>query len=315
MASLWSKVAGRIKKTRTVLAEGVSQVLSGGEKLDEAMLAELEDVLIMSDVGLETAGYVIARLRALADERGVTAAPEARELMATVLTEILQGGAAAASPPEPNPGEPRVYLMVGVNGAGKTTSIGKLAHRYRVRGEKALVVACDTFRAAAMEQLDIWAERAGAEIVRSQDGADPAAVAFDGVRAGQARGAGVVFVDTAGRLQTNKNLMAELGKIRRVIEKAQPGAPHETLLVLDATVGQNALSQVKHFSEAAGVTGLILAKLDGSAKGGIILAISHQLGVPVRYVGLGEGLEDLEEFVPADFARALLQPIESSTSA
>lgn len=315
MASLWNKVASRIKKTRTVLAEGVSQVFNGGGKLDEAMLEELEDVLIMSDVGLETASHVIARLREMASECGATTALEARELMTTVLTEILQGGADGATPNEPEPGQPRVYLMVGVNGAGKTTSIGKLAYRHKTRGEQPLVVACDTFRAAAMEQLDIWAARAGAEIVRSQDGADPAAVAFDGVRAGQSRGVGVVFVDTAGRLQTNKNLMAELGKIRRVIEKAQPGAPHETLLVLDATVGQNALSQVKHFSEAAGVTGLILAKLDGSAKGGIILAISHQLGVPVRYVGLGEGLEDLEEFVPADFARALLQPIESSTSA
>lgn len=312
MASLWNKVANRIKKTRTVLAEGVSQVFSKGGKLDDEMLAELEEVLIMSDVGLETANHVITRLRALAGERGVTTAAEARALLGEVLTEILQGGAVEAAPAEPAAGQPRVYLMVGVNGAGKTTSIGKLAHRHKARGEKALVVACDTFRAAAMEQLDIWAERAGAEIVRSHDGADPAAVAFDGVRAGQARGAGAVFVDTAGRLQTNKNLMAELGKIRRVIEKAQPGAPHETLLVLDATVGQNALSQVRHFSEAAGVTGIILAKLDGSAKGGIILAISRQLGVPVRYVGLGEGIEDLEEFIPAEFARALLKPIESS---
>jgi fused signal recognition particle receptor len=199
--------------------------------------------------------------------------------------------------------------MVGVNGSGKTTSIGKLAWRYRQQGREPLVVACDTFRAAALEQLDVWAERAGAQLIRSQSGADPAAVAYDGVRAGRARGAGVVFVDTAGRLQTNTNLMGELSKIRRVIAKAQTGAPHETLLVLDATVGQNALSQVRHFADAAGVTGIILAKLDGSAKGGVILAVSHQMGVPVRYVGIGEGIEDLAEFEPADFAHALLEPV------
>ncbi len=311
MISIWKKVAERIQKTRSVLAEGVQQVFAPGARLDESLLEQLEEVLIRSDVGLDTSTHVIDRLRGLACERGVTEAGAARALLAEVVSEMLGGGAARETLPlEPRaPGEPLVLLMVGVNGSGKTTSIGKLAWRCRQRGQRPLVVACDTFRAAALEQLHIWADRAGAEIIRSQSGADPAAVAFDGVRAGLARGAGVVFVDTAGRLQTNANLMSELAKIRRVIEKAQPGAPHETLLVLDATVGQNALSQVKHFSDAAGVTGIILAKLDGSARGGVILAVAHQIGVPVRYVGLGEGIEDLEEFDPAEFARALVEPV------
>lgn len=310
MASLWKKVAARIKKTRTILAEGLDQVFTAGAKLDEALLEELEEVLLMSDVGLETATVVINRLRELARERNVAEASAARVLLQEVVAEILTHGAAAGQAREPAPGEPKVILMVGVNGAGKTTSIGKLAKRYKSEGREPLVVACDTYRAAAMEQLQIWAERAGAEIVRSQSGADPAAVAFDGVRAGAARGKGVIFIDTAGRLQTNTNLMNELTKIRRVIEKANPDAPHETLLVLDATVGQNALSQTRHFAEAAGVTGIILAKLDGSAKGGVILAVSEQVGIPVRYVGLGEGIDDLAEFEPAEFARALLAPVE-----
>jgi fused signal recognition particle receptor len=309
--SIWKKVAERIQKTRSVLAEGVQQVFSPGAKLDEDLLEQLEEVLIRSDVGLETSTHVITRLRELAREREVTEASAARGLLAEVVGEILGAGAprATLTLEPPAPGEPLVLLMVGVNGSGKTTSIGKLAWRCRQQGQKPLVVACDTFRAAALEQLHIWADRAGAEIIRSQSGADPAAVAFDGIRAGQARQVGVIFVDTAGRLQTNANLMSELSKIRRVIAKAQPGAPHETLLVLDATVGQNALSQVKHFSDAAGVTGIILAKLDGSARGGVILAVAHQIGVPVRYVGLGEGIEDLEEFDPSEFARALVEPV------
>ncbi len=309
MASLWRRVANRIEKTRTVFAGGIQQVFSHGGKLDDELLERLEEVLLLSDVGLDTTTHIIDRLRELAGERRVTEAAGAWELMEEVVTEILSRGWVEVEGSRPRPGEPRVILMVGVNGSGKTTSIGKLAWRYKQEGLEALVVACDTFRAAALEQLAIWAERAGAELIRSQSGADPAAVAFDGVMAGQRRATGVVFIDTAGRLQTNTNLMGELAKIRRVIGKAQPGAPHETLLVLDATVGQNALSQTHLFTEVAGVTGIILAKLDGSAKGGVILAIAEQLGVPVRYVGLGEGVEDLAEFRPADYARALLKPI------
>ncbi len=307
--SLWKKVAQKIQKTRSVLADGIQDVFQAGVKLDDQLLEELEELLLVSDVGLETTTEIIERLRKLARERSVEDAEGARELLREVVSEILAQGRSEQDVSEPEAGRPKVILMVGVNGAGKTTSIGKLAHRYAAEGRKPLVVACDTFRAAALEQLDVWAERAGADIVRSQSGADPASVAYDGVLAGQSRGAGVVFVDTAGRLQTNQNLMAELAKIRRVIAKAQPDAPHETLLVLDATVGQNALSQTKSFSEAAGVTGIVLAKLDGSAKGGVILAVSSQLGVPVRYVGLGEKIDDLEEFRPEEFARALVDPL------
>ena len=206
--------------------------------------------------------------------------------------------------------EPHVVLVVGVNGTGKTTSIGKLAWRYRQAGHRPVVVASDTFRAAALEQLGIWAERAGAELIRSQHGADPAAVAYDGIHAARARGFDVVLVDTAGRLQTNANLMAELTKIHRVLGRAQPGAPHEVLLVLDATTGQNALSQAKLFSDAVQVTGIVIAKLDGSAKGGILLAIADRLGIPVRYAGLGEKIDDLADFDPEEFAQALIEPVE-----
>jgi fused signal recognition particle receptor len=309
MTSLWRRVADSIRKTRGVFAEGLQQVFTRGVALDEAFYEALEEVLLRADVGPETTQVVVARLKELARQRAVAEPAAARGLMVEVLSEILTKGWTAEEPPARNEGEPLVLLIVGVNGAGKTTSIGKLAWHYRQRGLHPLVVASDTFRAAALEQLGIWAERSGADIIRSQSGADAAAVAYDGVRAARARGAGVVLIDTAGRLQTNVNLMDELRKIRRVVAKAQPGSPHETLLVLDATVGQNALSQVRLFSEAAGVTGIFLAKLDGSAKGGVILAIAERLGVPVRYVGLGEELEAIAEFSPEDFARALLEPV------
>jgi len=252
---------------------------------------------------------------------------EARGLLREVMVETLSKGAAPSSPqprpsspqPQPDPqpseasvagtGSPHVVLVVGVNGTGKTTSIGKLAWRYRQAGHRPVVVASDTFRAAALEQLGIWAERAGAELIKSQHGADPAAVAYDGIQAARARGFDVVLVDTAGRLQTNANLMAELSKIHRVLGKAQPGAPHEVLLVLDATTGQNALSQAKLFSDAVQVSGILIAKLDGSAKGGVILAIADRLGIPVRYAGLGEKIDDLEDFDPEGFAEALLEPV------
>jgi fused signal recognition particle receptor len=215
-------------------------------------------------------------------------------------------GSTTEEPEGPSPSGPKIVLVCGVNGVGKTTTIGKLAHRAVREGQKVLVVAADTFRAAALEQLDIWAKRAGAEVVRSTSGADPAAVAFDGVVAGKARGAGLVIVDTAGRLQAKGNLMEELKKIHRVVGKAMPGAPHEVLLVLDATIGQNGLLQAREFLETAGVTGLVLAKLDGTAKGGVVLAIARQTGLPVRYVGIGEGIEDLEPFDPEAFAGALI---------
>lgn len=308
MASLWKRLTDGLKKTRATLTENLQQVFQREGALDEGFYDELEAVLLGADVGVETTGALLDRLRGLARERGVAEPSGARELLREAVVEVLAKGRGAA-PAGPAAGESRVVLVVGVNGGGKTTSIGKLAWRYRQEGSSVLVVASDTYRAAALEQLGIWAERAGAELIRSQSGADPAAVAFDGVNAARARGTGVVLIDTAGRLQTNANLMDELKKVHRVVGKAQPGAPHEVLLVLDATVGQNALSQVSHFADAVAVTGIVLAKLDGSAKGGVILAIADRLGIPVRYVGLGETLEDLEEFCPEEFARALLTPV------
>lgn len=309
MASLWKRLTDGLKKTRATLTENLQQVFQREGALDDDFYDELEAVLLGADVGVETTDALLNRLRGLARERGVNEPSGARDLLREAVVEVLTKGRAAEAPAGPAAGEPRVVLVVGVNGGGKTTSIGKLAWRYRQAGSSVMVVASDTYRAAALEQLGIWAERAGAELIRSKSGADPAAVAFDGVNAARSRGTGVVLIDTAGRLQTNANLMDELKKVHRVVGKAQPGAPHEVLLVLDATVGQNALSQASRFADAVAVTGIVLAKLDGSAKGGVILAIADRLGIPVRFVGLGETLEDLEEFQPEEFARALLTPV------
>ncbi len=322
--ALWKRVAERITKTRAVLAGGLQQVFQQHPQLDDSFFEELENVLIASDAGPETAAALTERLRERARRAGAKDANDGRRLFQEIVVEALRHGLAEEEPfAEPSMREPahessrpetkglEVVLVVGVNGTGKTTSIGKLAWRYRQAGKRVIVVASDTFRAAALEQLGIWAERAGAELIRSQHGADPAAVAYDGVQAARARGVDVVLVDTAGRLQTNANLMAELTKIHRVLGKAEPGAPHDVLLVLDATTGQNALSQAALFSKAVQVTGIVLAKLDGSARGGVILGIADRLGIPVRYVGLGETIEDLADFRPDEFARALIEPIES----
>jgi len=256
---------------------------------------ELEEALISADVGTDATDALVERLRKRrdVDDLGQALVEE---------TEALLGEPATLAVQE----RPSVILVVGVNGTGKTTTIGKLAHRLSRHGRSVLIAAADTFRAAADEQLEIWAERAGADFVGSTKGADPAAVAFDGVAAAQSRGRDVVLVDTAGRLHTQTNLMDELRKIRRVIEGRLEGAPHETLLVLDATTGQNGLQQARLFQEAVGVTGVVLTKLDGSAKGGIVLPVAVELGLPVKLVGVGEALEDLQPFDPADFARALV---------
>ncbi|MFH1145045.1 MAG: signal recognition particle-docking protein FtsY [Candidatus Eisenbacteria bacterium] len=327
MATLWRRVADRLTKTREVLAEGLQQVFQQRDSLDDNFYEELEAVLLSADVGLDTANGLTERLRDRIRREGTCDPARARRLLHEVVVETLArgmnraGGESGPSAKEAQAapggadsgrsadGMPHVILVVGVNGTGKTTSIGKLAWRYQQAGHRTIVVASDTFRAAALEQLGIWAERAGAELIRSQSGADPAAVAYDGVLAARARGCDVVLVDTAGRLQTNTNLMAELAKIHRVLGKAQPGAPHEVLLVLDATTGQNAISQAALFSKTVQVTGIVIAKLDGSSKGGVILAIADRLGIPVRYVGLGEKIDDLADFAPDDFARALLEPV------
>lgn len=303
--SLFRKIADSLKKTRQVVAEGIDQAVRGRARIEPALFEELEEVLLRGDVGLSTTEHLLARLKEEARRQGLEDPAGVPDLLREIVAETLRG--AAAPSPEVPAGEPRVILVCGVNGVGKTTTIGKLAHRYVRAGLPTRIVAADTFRAAACEQLAIWAKRAGAEIVRSSPGADPASVAFDGVRSGISRGSKVVIVDTAGRLQAKGNLMDELAKIRRVVAKALPGAPHEVLLVLDATVGQNGIAQAREFLEAAGVTGLVLAKLDGTAKGGVVLAIARETRLPVRHVGLGEGIEDLEDFDPETFADALIR--------
>jgi len=310
-----SKITEGLRKTRQVVADGIKQAVGARPRITPEMYEDLEEVLLRADVGVSTTEYLLDRLRRKVKESEIEETSAIPDFLREVAAETLRG---AAAPPPSMPAEgPYVVLVCGVNGVGKTTTIGKLAHRYVSAGNSTLIVAGDTFRAAACEQLAIWAARSGAEFVRSTSGADPAAVAFDGVQAGIARGMRAVIVDTAGRLQAKGNLMDELRKIHRVVGKALPGAPHEVLLVLDATVGQNGISQAREFLSAAGVTGLVLAKLDGTAKGGVILAIARETKLPVRYVGLGEGIEDLEDFDPEVFADALVrsEPIPASESA
>ena len=264
----------------------------------DAVLSELEEVLIAADVGMRTAAVLLDRVRQRVGRSGDPA--EVRRALREEMVAMLD------APPPPAPtARPWVVLITGVNGVGKTTTIGKLAARHAEAGRRALLVAADTFRAAAIEQLAVWAERTGAVLVRQAPGADPSAVAFDGMKAAVARAIDVVLVDTAGRLHTRTNLMAELGKVRRVIAREMPGAPHETLLVLDATTGQNAIAQARSFLEAADVTGIVLTKLDGTARGGIVLAVRYELGLPIHYVGVGEAVEDLRPFVASEFVDAL----------
>jgi len=291
-----------LSKSRRALVEEVSASLF--DQLDEETWERLEEGLILADVGAPTTAEVVERLEREVEAGAVSADGEAvRDRLIEILAEVASAGRG----PIDLSGEPAVLLMVGVNGTGKTTTIGKIAwHLSREFGLSVILAAADTYRAAASEQLAEWAQRAGAELVRSAPGGDPGAVAFDAIAAARARGADVVIVDTAGRLHTQGNLMEELAKVRRVIAKQMPEAPHETLISIDATTGQNGLRQAKVFAEAVEVDGVVLTKLDGTAKGGIVLAIAGELGMPVKLIGTGEALEDLRPFDPGDFARALL---------
>ncbi|MGH2975967.1 MAG: signal recognition particle-docking protein FtsY [Solirubrobacterales bacterium] len=291
-----------LSKSRQALAEEISASLF--DRIDGETWERLEEALILADAGAPTTAKVVERLEQEVDGGSVSADGEAvRERLIEILAEV----AATACTPIDLSGEPAVLLMVGVNGTGKTTTIGKIAwHLSKEFGLSVVLAAADTYRAAAAEQLAEWAERAGAELVRSAEGGDPGAVAFDAIAAARARGADVVIVDTAGRLHTQSNLMDELAKVRRVIGKQLPGAPHETLLSIDATTGQNGLRQAQLFAEAVEVDGVVLTKLDGTAKGGIVLAIAAELEIPVKLIGAGETLEDLRPFDPTDFANALL---------
>lgn len=300
---------GRLKeglaRTREGIVERVSRIVSTRRTIDEELLAELEEILIGADIGLETTGAIIDGVRRRAKEKGFTDSDQLNELLKEQMRALLAGADTQADPLALPPDRPAVIMVVGINGVGKTTTIGKLANLYVREGKKVVIAAADTFRAAANEQIEIWAERARAILVRQAQGSDPAAVAFDALASAVSQGADVVIVDTAGRLHTRVNLMEELAKIKRVIQKRMPDAPHEVLLVLDASTGQNGLQQAKQFDASVGITGLVLTKLDGTAKGGIVIAVTRAMQVPVRYVGVGEGIDDLQPFDATAFVAAL----------
>jgi fused signal recognition particle receptor len=291
-----------LAKTQTAVVGQLDALLRGNRRDEAELFADLEEILVGADFGVKTTQALIQALKGRLDRGSAARSDQVRTLLKEEIRKCLQRGPA---PLDPERTSPLVLMVVGVNGVGKTTTIGKLAHQFTARGKKVVLGAGDTFRAAAAEQLAVWAERAGADLVRHDGGGDPAAVAFDTARAAQGRGADILILDTAGRLHTKVNLMEELKKIKRVLAREIPGAPHETLLVLDATTGQNALSQARLFKEAVEVTGLVLTKLDGTAKGGIVVAIGAELDLPVRYVGIGEAVEDLRPFDPDVFVEAL----------
>lgn len=303
----FDKIKQGFKKTSDAVSHSLDSVFAAFVKIDDDLLEELEEALILSDVGASTAAKIVAEVEKRAKLRKTTTADELRDLLREVLTDNMLD-----NQPLNTDGKPAVILVIGVNGVGKTTSIGKLAARYVNEGKKVMLSAADTFRAAAADQLEIWAKRAGADIVRHGEGADPAAVVFDSISAAKARGSDIIIVDTAGRLHNKANLMNELAKIDRVISRELPDASRETLLVLDATTGQNAVHQAEEFNKAAELTGIILTKLDGTAKGGIVIAISVGLGVPVKLVGVGEGIDDLIDFDRAAFLEAILPPVHEN---
>ncbi len=297
----FSKIKEGLKKTRTSIGEGFNSVFSVFRKVDEDFLEELLELLIMADVGYETSERIIDELRKKAKLENLNDSESVKAALAEIIAESMRGGNDLNISTKPS-----VILVVGVNGVGKTTTIGKLAHRLSESGKKVIIGAADTFRAAAIDQIAVWAERSETDIVKHKDGADPAAVVYDTIAAAKARNADVIICDTAGRLHNKKNLMGELEKITRVIDRELPDADKEILLVLDATTGQNAIEQAKDFKEAVGVTGVALTKLDGTAKGGITIAVKDVTGVPVKLVGVGEGMDDLQYFEPDAFAKALV---------
>lgn len=301
---LFNRLKQSLTKTREVLAEKVEGLVYGRTTVDESLYEELEEVLIQADVGVETSLGLVARVRERMKAQRLDDPTKLKPILKDELRQIFAGGDDTAN--LNLDGEPAVVLVVGVNGTGKTTSIGKLAYLLRQEGNKVLLAAADTFRAAAIDQLEIWTKRAGAELIRHGEGADPAAVVYDAIQAARAREAGVLIIDTAGRLHTRVNLMEELKKVSRVVARELPGAPHEVLLVLDATTGHNAVSQAKMFGEAVGVTGIVLTKLDGTAKGGIVVAIRSSQQIPVKLVGTGEKIEDLSYFSAGEFVDGLL---------
>ncbi len=299
---LFKRINQGLKKTRDNMTGAINAALYGKNEIDDDFYDELEEILVMSDVGVTTAMEIVERLRDSVFKKNLRKAKDVKKEIKNIVAELLSGGEEIDMITVPS-----VILVIGVNGVGKTTSIGKMAAMFKEEGKKVILGAADTFRAAAIDQLEIWADRAGVDIVKHKEGADPAAVVFDTIAAGKARNADIIICDTAGRLHNKKNLMEELAKIYRVIDRQLPYADREILLVLDATTGQNAVNQAKEFKDVAEITGIILTKLDGTAKGGVVLAIKNDLKVPVKFIGVGEGIDDLRPFNPQAFAEGLFE--------
>lgn len=308
-ANFFSRLKDGLTRTRQGFVDKIEQLVKGSRALDDDFYDELEAILVSGDVGVRAASRVVSSLKLQVRKGKVTDSSQAREAVKEELVNILSSlgssSGTCASSTQGNGTNPLVIMVVGVNGVGKTTFIGKLAKRYTDEGKSVLVAAGDTFRAAAIEQLEVWATRAGAEIVKRPEGSDPASVAFEAVTRAQAEKVDVVIIDTAGRLHTKVNLMEELKKIRRIVDREYLGAPHQTYLVLDATTGQNAVTQARVFTEAVKATGIVLTKLDGTAKGGVVISIAEELSIPVKYIGVGEKVDDLQDFNPREFIDAL----------
>lgn len=303
---LFSKIKEGLKKTRENISGQITTMLNSFTKIDESLFEELEELLIMADTGMPTAERICAQLRARVKKDGITDPQKIYGLLQEIIADMLRGEEELHIATKPS-----IILVIGVNGVGKTTTIGKIASRLKKEGKKVILGAADTFRAAAIEQLEVWAERAGVEMVKRPEGSDPASVVFDTIAAGKARGADVIICDTAGRLHNKKNLMDELSKIGRIIDRELPDCDKEILLVLDATTGQNAVNQAREFQNAAGITGIVLTKLDGTAKGGVVIAIREDLHLPVKFIGVGEQVDDLQPFDADDFAKALFDRQDS----
>ena len=297
---LFAKIKEGLKKTRDSVVGQIDSMLKSFTKIDEELFEELEELLVMGDVGINTSQKICEELRKRVKKQGITNPKDVHDLLEEIVAEMLEGGQELNISTKPS-----IILVIGVNGVGKTTTIGKLANDLRRKHKKVLLSAADTFRAAAIEQLEVWAERSKCDIIKQKEGSDPAAVVFDSIQAAKARKADVIICDTAGRLHNKKHLMDELNKISRIIDRELSDADKEVLLVLDATTGQNAVNQAREFKNAAGITGIVLTKLDGTAKGGVVLAIKEELDVPVKYIGVGEQIDDLQPFDPAEFAKAM----------
>nr|WP_316624168.1 signal recognition particle-docking protein FtsY [uncultured Ruminococcus sp.] len=296
----FSKLKEGLKKTRENFVDSIDTVLKAYTVIDDSLFEDLEEMLVVGDVGVETANKICGELRIRVRDKGITKPNKMMAEIADIAAEMLSENTAMQLNTQPS-----VILVIGVNGVGKTTSIGKIANYYVKQGKRVTLAAADTFRAAAIDQLRIWAERSGADIVAQGEGSDPAAVVFDAIASAKAKGTDIVIIDTAGRLHNKKHLMDELAKIRRVIDRELPDADKESLLVLDATTGQNAINQASEFAKATGITGIVLTKLDGTAKGGVVLAVKETLGIPVKFIGVGEQVDDLQPFDPEEFAKAL----------